>query len=165
MENIRSHNGWVRLDNGFDVEFFHGIPRILSDNGRSDSIDDATLVEKLTDLSGLKTNILGWHQGEERGEHEAALRVDATQFEEVLKRLALASAALFVERYRSPINKGSVDWDKEEYDLDFNRALEHCCLGPTACNKNEFFDIYRQCMHEESNRLVNEHISPTVQAE
>jgi hypothetical protein len=36
-----------------------------------------------------------------------------------------------VERYHSTIQNQSVDWDKAEYDRDFNRGIEHCCLNPT----------------------------------
>lgn len=164
MEDIRSHNGWMRLDNGFDVEFFHGIPTILSDNGLVAANEDV-LVEKVSELSGLKTTIIGWHDGENSNEHETALRVDALQFEEVLKRLALSSAALFVERYRKHIDDESVDWDKEEFDVDFNRALRLCGLGSADLNRNDYFDLYKSTMHDESDRLVDEHINPVVQAE
>lgn len=164
MTDIR-HNGWLRLENGFDVEFAHGIPVVLSDNGLFGPVDDADLDEEVTNLSGLRSTILGWHDGEKSNEHETALCIDALQFEEVLKRLAISSASLFVERYHSTIQDHSVDWDKAEYDRDFNRAIEHCCLDPTDINKDDYLSMYIECMHKESSRLIEEDISPPVEAE
>lgn len=164
MTDIR-HNGWLRLENGFDVEFTHGIPVMLSDNGLFGPVDDADLDEEVSRLSGLRSTILGWHDAEKSNEHETALCIDGLQFEEVLKRLALSSASLFVERYHSTIQGHSVDWDKAEYDRDFNRAIEYCCLDAADINKNDYLGMYLGCMHEESNRLVEEGKSPLVEAE
>lgn len=165
MTNLRLHNGWVRLKNGFDVEFAHGIPVVLSDNGLVGPVDDAELDEEVSNLSGLRSIILGWHDGENRNEQETELCIDAMQFEEVLKRLAMSSAALFVERYHQSIQSNSVDWDKAEYDYDFSTAVEHCCLDPVDYNKNDFFDMYVDCMHKESKRLIDEAKNPQVKAE
>ena len=166
MNDVQHYNGWLRLNNGFDVELVHGIPAILSDNGLDDQHDEGDLVEQVKTLSGLRTTILGWHERDaSRHEHETALCVDAMQFEEVLKRLAMSAAALFVERYQTPVNGHAVDFDRQQYDRDFNRALEHCCLDPADYNKQDYFELYQQTLHRESERLVALNIYPEVEAE
>lgn len=164
QSNVQSNNGWIRLSNGFDVELLHGIPVVLSDNGLPEQ-DDEALIEEVSKLSGLKSCILDWHAGENNNEREATLCIDAMHFEDVLKRLAFSSAALFVERYHKPVTEIDVDWDKEEYDRDFNRALEHCCLKPGDFNKDDYYDRYLDYMHWEAQRLVNEGVSPLVEPE
>ena len=162
MNNLRTHSGWVRLKNGFDVELVNGIPVTLSNNGLAEPADDAELDDEISGLSDLRTTIVGWHDCENSDEQETLLCIDAAQFEEVLKRLAIASAALFVNRFQKPVGKNSVDWDKMEYDSDFNKAIEHCCLESTDYNKADYFAMYRDCMHEESSRLIEEGINPIV---
>jgi hypothetical protein len=162
MTNMQTHSGWVRLKNGFDVELVNGIPVTLSNNGLTIAGDDAALDDEISTLSGLRTTIVGWHDCENSDEQETSLCIDAAQFEEVLQRLAIASAGLFVNRFHKPVGKDAVDWDKMEYDSDFNKAIEHCCLESTDYNKMDFFDMYRDCMHIESHRLIEDGISPIV---
>lgn len=164
MTDRRSHNGWLRLNSGYDVELVHGIPVTLSDNGLSGS-GDAELDDEISSLSGLRSIILGWHEAENRKKRETTLCIDAVQFEEVLRRLAVASAALFVDRFHKPIGDDAVDWDKMEYDQDFNKAIEHCCLEATDYNKADFFEMYRDSMHDETNRLIEEGVNPLVEPE
>ena len=121
-----TQNSWTRLSNGFDVELLHGIPKRLSNNGLEIPSDDAQLVEEVSRLTNLTVVIKGWEDSEEQGEQEAPLCIDALQFEEVLRRLALASAGLFVDRYHTLIDKESVDWDNAEYARDFNHAIIFC---------------------------------------
>jgi hypothetical protein len=158
-------NGWVNLGNGFDVELLHGIPLRLSNNGRDIPSDDAQLVDEVKSLTGLTVVITSWEASQEPGEKEASLCVDALQFEEVLHRLALASAALFVDRYHTPIDKDSVDWDNAEYARDFNHAAECCCLDQSEMDRKEYFTIYASQMHAETQRLIDSGESPPVEAE
>ena len=165
MINMRRHNGWVRLKKGFDVEFVNGIPVTLSNNGLAEPGDDAELDDEISSLSGLRSTIVGWHKCENSDEKETSLCIDATQFEEVLKRLAIASASLFVDRFHKPVAMDAVDWDKMEYDSDFNKAIIYCGLESSDYNKMDFFDIYKDCMHNESSSLIEEGVSPLVEAE
>jgi hypothetical protein len=158
-------NGWVSLSNGFDVELQHGIPVRLSNNGLDIPSDDALLVEEVTRLSGLTVVISGWEDADEPGEQEARLCVDALEFEQVLRRLALASAALFVDRYHTPIDQDSVDWDNAEYARDFNHAVECCCLDQGAMDRKQYFNIYVELMHAETKRLIDAGESPMVDTE
>lgn len=165
MKDLHMHSGWVRLKNGFDVELVNGIPVTLSNNGLAAPADDAELDDEISSLSGLRTTIVGWHDCENSDEQETSLCIDAAQFEEVLRRQALASAGLFVSRFHKPVTEDAVDWDKMEYDSDFNKAIEYCGLDSTDYDKTDFYDMYRDCMHHESNRLVEEGINPIVAPE
>jgi hypothetical protein len=95
-----------------------------------------------------------WEPGGLPGEHEARVFVSGREFTEVLRRLALASAALFVERYHKPISAWDVDWDRLEYIRDFNIAREICRLDSAAVDRDEYFGVYAGIMHRESHRLV-----------
>ena len=101
MTTDATQNGWISLNNGFDVELQHGIPLRLSNNGLDIPADDAQLVDEVKAMSGLSVVIQSWQASDEPGEQEAKLCVDPLQFGEVLHRLALASAALFVDRYHT----------------------------------------------------------------
>lgn len=165
MTDNTTQNGWVSLSNGFDVELQHGIPVRLSNNGLDIPSDDALLVEEVTRLSGLTVVISGWEDADEPGEQEARLCVDALEFEQVLRRLALASAALFVDRYHTPIDQDSVDWDNAEYARDFNHAVECCCLDQGEMDRKQYFNIYVELMHAETKRLIDAGESPMVDTE
>ena len=165
MNADTAQNGWVRLSSGFDLKLLHGIPIRLSNNGLEIPADDAQLIEDVSRLTELTVVIKGWEDSEERGEQEAPLCIDALQFEEVLRRLALASAALFVDRYHTPIDRESVDWDNAEYARDFNHAIDFCCLDAGDIDRKDYYASYVMHMHVESKRLLASGESPMVEAE
>ena len=165
MNDVATQSGWVSLGNGLDVELQHGIPVRLSNNGLDIPADDADLVAAVSKMTGLTVVIAGWENAEVPGEQEAKLCVDALQFEEVLRRLALASAALFVDRYHTAIDEESVDWDNAEYARDFHHAAECCCLDPGEMNRQDYFTVYATLMHAETRRLLDSGESPMVDAE
>lgn len=165
MTDEKTQNGWISLSNGFDVEIQHGIPLRLSNNGLAIPADDALLVEEVSKLSGLTVVISGWEAAEEPGEQETGLCIDALQFEEVLRRLALASATMFVERYHTAIDQDSVDWDSAEYAKDFNHAVDCCCLDQGEMDRKAYFAAYARLMHAETKRLIESGESPMVDAE
>jgi hypothetical protein len=164
MSEDQTLNAWTSLSSGFDVEMQHGIPVRLSNNGQDIPGDDAVLVEEVKTLCGLSVVIAGWEENA-AGEQETRLCVDALQFGEVLNRLALASAALFVDRFHTPIDKDSVDWDNAEYARDFNHAVECCCLDPSEMDRQAYFSNYVAQMHAETERLLNAGESPMVDPE
>lgn len=149
---ITTH-GWVRLPNGFDVHLEHGIPDRLSDNGKPHQTPLEEVAERIASESGLRVSIGQWSPGEAEGEMEAHLQVDGTQLPEVLQRLALASAALFVDRFNKPIDALDVDWDEAEYASDFNLARLCCGLEWADVDKDAHFQAYAETMHRETRRL------------
>ena len=161
----KTKSGWVRISNGFDVELRHGIPVRLSDNGKGVPGDTDAVRGEIRNLTGMTVSVGGWEAGEGKGEQEAPLRVAGSQLGEVLRRLGLASAALFVGRFHKAIDVDVMDWDQSEYSSDFNEALEYCGLDRHEVNKSEHFDAYVEIMHQESRRLMDEGIDPIVDAE
>lgn len=162
-------SGWSRIAPALDVEVVHGIPmRIsstVSDNHKKPaSLDVALVCERIQALTGLDTTVCDWISLS-ANEQEWSLCVDRNQFNEVLQRLALASAALYVDRYHKAVDDTAVDWDQAEFHTDFNRALDCCCLPRGTLNQNDYFEPYIETMHEETVRLVNAGSSPLVQAE
>lgn len=165
MAEDTSTSGWVRLSSGFDLELVHGIPVRLSNNGLDTPADDAQLVEEVAKLTGLTVAIEGWAASREAGEKEAGLCVDALEFGDVLQKLALTSAALFVDHYHTPIDPDAVDWDSAEFARDFNHAAVCCCIDTDELKRQDYFDDYVRTMHVETQRLVKEVITPIMDAE
>jgi len=163
--SARIMNGWERLPNGYDVEFRHGIPVRLADNGRGSAVPGEVLCEEISALARLHVQLGEWTAGEKAGEREAPLFVSGSELPEVLKRLARSAAAVFVDRYRRPVRDGDVDWDRMEYLKDFRAALEHCRLAWSDVDKDACFDDYVATMHRETRRLARSKTLPPVEPE
>jgi hypothetical protein len=149
-----SSGGWERLSNGFDVEFRHGIPYRVSDNGRELAIPTPMLLEEITALGKLHVTLGQWQPGEGSGEQEARLYVSDRDFAEVLHRLACSAANVFVDRYHKAVDDGDTDWDRLEYLKDFHIALDCCGLAESDVDPDAFRDTYVGIMHRETRRLA-----------
>ena len=159
-----SHNGWNRIASKLDVEVEHGVPVRISNTNKNRQLDQRSISKKIHKLTGLSVSVDEWINITP-GEQEWSVCIDKREFVEVLRRLALASAAMFVDRFHKPIDHNAVDWDSAEYTYDFNHAVEHCCIPYGTLNKNYYYDDYIKTMHEESLRLYEEGISPLVEPE
>ena len=158
------HSGWFRIKSGLDVEFQHGVPVRISNTNTAHHINEQIISKKIHDLTGFTVSMHD-RVNLDSGEQEWAVCIDNKEFEEVLHRLALSSAAMFVDRFHKIIDGNAVDWDIAEYNYDFNHAVEHCCIPYGTTNKSDYFSDYIKTMHEESARLINEGVSPLVEAE
>jgi hypothetical protein len=165
MHNVSVRNGWERLPNGFDVEFRHSIPVRISDNGRGMTVPEDVLLEEVSALGKLHVSLGDWESGERAGEHEACLTVSGREFAEVLRRLAVASAALFVERYHKTVDDNDIDWGRLEYLKDYRVALEFCGLARGDRDMDACFDDYVVAMHRETRRLLQTGELPLVEPE
>lgn len=165
MHNPEIRNGWESLPNGFDVEFRHSIPVRISDNGHGLTVPEDVLLEEVSALGRLHVLLGDWKSGERTGEHEASLTVSGQDFSEVLRRLAVSSAALFVERYHKTVGKRDVDWDRMEFFKDFRTALKVCGLARDSVDMNDHFNDYVAAMHEEAERLIGSGELPLVEPE
>ena len=159
-----SHNGWNRIASKLDVEVEHGVPVRISNTNKSRQLDPRSISKKIQKLTGLTVSVDEWINITP-GEQEWSVCIDKREFVEVLRRLALASAAMFADRFHKPIDHNAVDWDSAEYTYDFNHAVEHCCIPYGTLNKDYYYDDYVRAMHEESVRLYEEGISPLVESE
>lgn len=165
MDNDRPVHGWQRLPGDGDVEFRHAIPVRVSDNGLGPALNETTLVEEIMQLGGLRVRLGEWQPGERPGEREAPLLVAGDQLAEVLRRLALSSAALFVDRYHKTVDRDDVDWDTLEYDNDFRKALAHCGMDWNDVDKEAYRDGFVEAMHQETRRLATRPDMPLVEPE
>ena len=165
MLNVTVQNGWERLPIGFDVEFTHSIPVKVSDNGKGLTIPESVLVEEIAALGKLRVRLGEWKSDEHTDEREARVFVSGKDFAEVLRRLALSSAAMFIDRFHKPVDAGDVDWDRLEYLKDFRAALDHCGLAWGDIDKDAYLDDYVETMHRETQRLVQSKDSPLVEPE
>jgi len=165
MTSTTVQNGWERLPGGFDVEFKHTIPVQVSDNGKGLTIPESVLVEEITALCKLHVRLGEWTTDEQAHEHKARVFVSGKDFAEVLRRLALSSAALFIDRFHKPVGAGDVDWDRLEYLKDFNEALDYCGLAWGEVDKDAYFDDYVETMHHETRRLAQSTDAPLVEPE
>lgn len=162
-------SGWNRITSTLDVEVLHGVPvRVTNTVTQHDDsqqvIDENQVSAKISELTGLNVSMCDW-KSISANEEEWSVCINKEEFEEVLHRLALASAALYVDRFHKPIDRTAVDWDDAEYACDFNHALEFCCIPWGALNKSSYFDQYVTDMHRESLRLVSSGITPPIDAE
>ena len=145
-------DGWKRIEPCLDVEIEHGVPVRISNTNTSRRLNELSISHKVQKLTGLKVSVDNWINITP-GEQEWSVCVDKREFVEVLRRLALSSAAMFVDRYHKPIDHNAVDWDSAEYNYDFNHAIEYCCIPYGTLNKDYYFDDYIKAMHEETIRL------------
>ena len=159
-----SHNGWNRIATNLDVEVEHGVHVHISNNNTNRVLNPHLISNEIHKLTGLAVSVDDWINITP-DEHEWSVCVDKNEFAEVLRRLALSSAAMFVDRFHKPIDSNAVDWDNAEYTYDFNHAIEHCCIPYNTLNKDYYYDDYIKAMHKESVRLFEEGISPLVEAE
>jgi hypothetical protein len=164
MQAKTSLSGWKRVTPALDVEVQHGVPVHVYCNDTVRPYDDHQIVDRVHELTGLTVSV---HEAINLStkESEWSVCVNKSEFEEVLHRLALASAAMFVDRFHKPIDDSAVDWNEAEFTYDFNHAVEHCCIPWDALNKRRYFERYKHVMEREVLRLVNTGISPLVEAE
>jgi hypothetical protein len=165
MNNPTMRNGWERLPNGYDVEFRDNIPVRLSDNGKGQSVPEETLIEEVSALSALHVQLGIWQPGEKNGEREAPVFISNKQLREVLRLLALSSAAMFYDRFHKSVDQDDPDWDRLEYLKDLATALEHCKLDMSDINQDAYIDEYVKTMHEETRRLSTLAETPLVEPE
>ena len=164
MQPKASMSGWKRVTPALDVEIKHGVPVHVYCNDSVRPRDDSQITDRVHELTGLTVSVRDAINLSTK-EHEWSVCVDKSEFEEVLHRLALASAALYVDRFHKPVDHTATDWDEAEFSYDFNHAMEHCCIPWGSLNKQSYFDRYVNVMHKESARLINAGISPLVEAE
>ena len=91
--------------------------------------------------------------------------VSSKQLKEVLERLALSSAELFVDRFHKPVDKNDIDWDRLEFLNDFRKALNYCGLVWGDVDKTAYRDDYVETMHRETRRLAQQQDLPMVEPE
>jgi len=169
MQTYSFQDGWKRIGTGLDVQVLHGVPVCLSHQENSakkieGQLNSHTISDKVLELTGFRISLQNWKDIADN-EKESSVCINRGDFDEVLRRLALSSAAMFVDRFHKPLDRYAVDWNNTEFTYDFNHAAEHCCIPYDSLNKENYFNDYIKTMHDESVRLIDEGISPFVEAE
>lgn len=145
-------HGWITLAGNVEVHLDHGVPTAVC--VKSAAPDGAALVRQIGELTGLKVTFGSWHPVARASEQEAPVVIAREGLAEVVKRLAMASAQVFVEYYHKPVDEEDTDWDPEEFAQDFGNALKYCGLQWSEVDQDSYFRIYREVMHAETARLA-----------
>jgi hypothetical protein len=153
MEALIQHE-WARLPSGYDVLLEHGVPCRISNNRLAIPDSVQGLIDQIFELTGLHVTIGPWLPGEGEGELEAPLVVAKSDLDRVLHKLALHSAAVFVDRFNRAINANDPDWDEAAYHEDFGRALKYCGLSWGEVKPEAHYPAYRRAMEDETARLA-----------
>src|SRR5512135_1115177 len=116
MGNSLAH-GWVDLPTQGEAYVEHGLPRRVSVSADA-PVDAERLAQEIADMTGLRVTLGAFAPGEEPGQLEAGVEVSPQDLDEVLRRLAQASAEVFYDRYRKAIDAEDTDFDDEAYAQD-----------------------------------------------
>lgn len=164
MQTSTSSSGWKRVSPTLDIEIQHGIPVHVYCKNTAQSYNNKQITSQVQTLTGLSVSIFDATNISTKA-HEWTVCIDKNEFDEVLNRLAIASAAMYVDCFHKPIDNSAVDWNNAEFNYDFNHAVEHCCIAHGSINKENYYNHYINVMKQESKRLIDEGISPLVEAE
>lgn len=119
---------WLAVGPDARVHVCHGIPdRAYACEGGVPGIDEvAGIVERET---GLHVRVGSWCDSEDGDCLEAEVHVAPEDFDEVLSRLAQASARTYWDRYHAALGPDDTDYLEAAFAADLNRALGHCGLS------------------------------------
>lgn len=151
MDTPLTH-GWVELPSGFEVELEHGIPVRVGNAGLALPHDSAALEEEIARETGLRVQIGRWEPVE--GELEARLTVSRDDLAEVLRRLARASASVFVDRFVKAYDETDTDYGQGAFAQDFSLALGYCGLDWGSVDQEPFYRDYLETFKAETERLA-----------
>ncbi len=144
---------WVDLPSGFEVELEHGIPVRVGNAGVLELPGDpAALEEEIARETGLRVKVGRWEPVE--GELEARLTVSRDDLAEVLRRLARASASVFVDRFVKAYDETDTDYGRAAFAQDFSLALGYCGLQWSDVDQEPFYQDYLETFKAETERLA-----------
>ena len=164
MAKQNLYNGWNRIAAGLDVEVQHSIPVRVACNRTGQQLNEQHIINKIYELTGLTVSVKSWLDVTS-DERESELCIDSKEFDGVLSRLALSSAAIYVDRFHRSLDSGTTEWTDQLYSFDFNQAVEHCCIPYKTIDKRDYYEHYVEILRGETERLVSEQISPLVENE
>jgi len=164
MAKQNLHNGWSRIAPGIDVELQHGIPVRIANHSTGQQLDEQHIANRVYELTGLTISVSSWINVTP-DERESTVCIDMKEFDEVLTRLAMSSAAIYIDRFHHAIGSNAEEWINEEYSFDFNQAIERCCIPWGTINKSDYYGHYSELLRSETTRLISEGISPLVETE
>lgn len=142
-------NGWVMLPCGADLLLEHGIPvRVWA--GEWEDINRAHVVADIQMMSSLHVHLADAVDAD----GELAVQVSCADIPEMLRRLAMVSAATFVDRYQKPIGEESADYDEEAFAQDMSEVLARCGLQWSDVDRASCRQTYSDALHAAADALV-----------
>ena len=146
-------HGWVSLMSSGEVHLRHGVPDRVWMPADTD-IDGARIASDIAEVTGLNVMVGPWMASAYPGEREALLYVREDDFGQVLRRLAHASAEVFMDRYHSAMPDEPSDFDMEAFARDFGIALELCGKRRGELAQENFQEQYRLALHDAADELA-----------
>lgn len=147
--------GWVPLHSGAEVHLMHGLPdRVWMEGSMPPS--GAELADEIFGVSGLHVRLGDWQTAAGELQFEAMVTVVREDLPEVLRRLAIASAEVYYDRYHKTMGPDDTDWDDEAYAQDFDMALHLCGLHWGEVDEAQLRNEYCEAMHRASD-LITRH--------
>jgi hypothetical protein len=145
-------HGWIGLPSEGEVYLEHGIPRQV--RVVTSSVDVERMAEEVADIAGMHVTLGRWEADQETGEMEAVVHIAAEDVNEILKRLAHASAETFYDRYQKPMDASDLDFDDEAYAQDMNYALAVCGLHWGQIDDRPLKRTYLRALHREVEEMA-----------
>jgi hypothetical protein len=145
--------GWLPLHSGAEVHLSHGIPDRAWVKGNMPPAGDG-LAREILDVTGLHVRIGDWLVTDPGFQFEAPLTVLREDLPEVLRRLAMASAQTYYDRFHQPMSDEDTDWDTAAFAQDFDAALHACGLHWGEVDEDKLRSKYCDVMHETVQRLT-----------
>lgn len=132
---------WLHIGSQGSVHLQNGIPdRAYAREGDMPCVSD--MEAQVARETGLRVRVGSWHDSNGADGLEAELQVAAEDFDEVLGRLAVASAQTYWDRYHMCLSDTDTDYLDEAFAADFNTALSCCGLRWSQVEAQEHFDRY-----------------------
>ncbi len=148
-------HGWISLPSAGELLIEHGLPfAVRVRNGKP--VDVERIIADIAKISGLNVTIGYWKPTDGDSIMEAALRVDAREIDEVLRRLAQVSADVLAKRFRKPIELDDLDFDDEAYAHDFGVALGICGLRWGQADQAALRDNYVRTLRQAADAIVRQ---------
>jgi hypothetical protein len=130
------HNGWGQIAPGIDVEFQHGVQLRIASQSSGQRLNEPHIANRVHELTGLTVSVKSWINAIP-DERESSINIDMNEFDEVLTRLAMSSAAIYIDRFHHAIDSNTEEWIDEVHSFDFNQAIERCCIPWCTLNKTD----------------------------
>jgi len=148
-------HGWISLPSACDMLLENGVPVAVRAHGKQ-AVDMERLVDDIAAVSGLHVTVGPWRTSDAAEDMKATLHVDAQEIDEVLRRLAQASAAVFYDRYHKPIDATDTDFDDEAYAYDFGCAMEVCGLHWNQTDERGLRQDYLRRLHQAAAEMARQ---------
>lgn len=145
---------WLPVGPDARVHVCHGIPdrAYACEDGMPGTAEMADVVARAT---GLHVQVGSWRDSTAGDCLEADVMVAPEDFDEVLARLARASAQTYWDRYHDRLGPDDTDYLEAAFAADLNQALHHCGLSWSRLPAGPHYERYSAIVHEVCDQLAS----------